>query len=59
MNMIYCKVLSQVMKKAQRIYYDKQILESDSEVKISWRGSKDSWVFSKIVSMVGRLIIHD
>lgn len=56
---MYCKILSQVIKKAQRICYDKQVLESDSEIKVSWRGSKDSWVFSKTVSMVGHLIIHD
>jgi hypothetical protein len=47
------------MKKAKRICYDKQILESDSEVETSWRGSKGSWVFSKSVSIVGCLIIPD
>jgi hypothetical protein len=47
------------MKKAKRICCDKQILESGSEVATSWRGSKDSWVFSKTVSIVGCLIIRD
>jgi hypothetical protein len=32
--MFYCKILSQVMKKAKRICYDKQILESDCEEKL-------------------------
>ncbi len=47
------------MQKAEPVCYNKQLLESDSEVKTSWRGSKDSWVVSKTVSIVGCLIIHD
>jgi hypothetical protein len=47
------------MKKAKRICCDKQMLESDSAVETIWRGGKDSWVFSKTVSIVGCLIIHD
>jgi hypothetical protein len=47
------------MKKAKYVCCDKQTLESDSEVETSWGGSKDSWVFSKTVSIVGCWIIHD
>jgi hypothetical protein len=46
------------MKKAECICYDKQMLESDSEVNTSWRGSKDRWVFFKTVSIVDEECTH-
>ena len=33
---IYCKILSNVIKEAQRIYYDKKIQKSNNKCKTTW-----------------------
>jgi hypothetical protein len=33
----YCKILTKVIKEAEHMHYNKQILESDNKVKAVWK----------------------
>jgi hypothetical protein len=33
----YCRILTQVIKEAKRLHYNKQLLESDNKVKVVWK----------------------
>jgi hypothetical protein len=33
----YCRILTQIIKEAKRMHYNKQLLESDNKVKVVWK----------------------